>query len=244
MRVLSTLKYTALRMLRAYIVLLLLLVVPIILITLFAIILSGIVVAETGQPAIHGTAMIQVLVFQLFGGSIVMAYIQSDLFSPSRIRFYLLPFNVTMYAFSILLCGTVFSILLGIVLMIYSQFVLGIIWLNWAWSIFIIIVMAVLSSVVYLIITFSVKKHSTAEWLSVIYGVGLVVLAGLFFPMPDNAFFQFMGSYGNPLTLAIMSIEAMNGADAGKAWFCAGILMSIMGFLLVLMLILGRRRMA
>ncbi|PWU69609.1 multidrug ABC transporter permease [Gracilibacillus dipsosauri] len=241
MRVLSTVKFTVLRMARNYIVLLLLLVIPIILITIFSFILSE-SVTETGVPYHYQNALTMVLVFQLFAGAIVMYLIDHDLFKENRMRIYTLPFNQRMYAFSIMICGAGYSILLGVLLMIYTQFVLGIIWANWAWMIYIISLMAILSIIVCLIFTFSVKKYKIAERLSELYGVGFVVLAGLFFPMPENIFFDFFGTYGNPLTLSIMSINEMGQSNTGKAWFQANILLVAIVLLFIVMLNLGRRR--
>ncbi|MDF1508949.1 ABC transporter permease [Robertmurraya sp. DFI.2.37] len=241
MRVLSTVKYTALRMLRNYIVLLLLLVVPIILLTVFSFILSG-AVTESGVPYINETSMSQIFVFQLFGGSIVMSLIYNDLFTENRMRMYALPFKQTMYAFSIMMCGALFSILLGVVLMVYSQFVLGVVWQNWLWMIYIISLMAVLSVIVCLIFTFSVKNFKIAERLSEVYGISFIVLAGLFFPMPENGFFDFFGSYGNPLTLSIDSVRQMGLSNPEGAWFQANILLGAIIILFIVMLILGRRK--
>lgn len=242
MRVLSTVKFTALRMLRNYIVLLLLLVIPIVLLTFFSYILSG-VVTETGVPYINENSMTMVLVFQLFGGSIVMYLIYTDLFTENKMRMYALPFNQTMYAFSIMMCGAVFSILLGVLLMFYAQFVLGVVWQNWLWMIYIISLMAILSIIVCLIFMFSVKNYKIAERLSEVYGVGFVILAGLFFPMPENAFFNFLGTYGNPLTLSMGAVRDMGQSNTGDAWFQANILLGAIIILFVLMLILGRRKM-
>ncbi|WP_054711949.1 ABC transporter permease [Bacillus sp. JCM 19041] len=242
MRVLSTVKFTALRMIRNYIVLLLLLVVPMILITVFSYILSG-VVTETGVPLSHENTMEMVLVFQLFGGSIVMYLIYTDLFTENKMRIYALPFNQTMYAFSIMMCGAVYSILLGVVLMAYTHLVLGVVWGNWLWTIYIISLMAMISIIVCLIFTFSVKNFKLAERLSEVYGVGFIVLAGFFFPMPENAVFEFLGSYGNPLTLSIGAVREMSQSNSGEAWFQANILLGAMILLFMVMLILGRRRM-
>ena len=242
MRVLSTVKYTALRMARNYIVLLLLLVVPIILITFFSYILAG-VMTETGEPLRDEHAMQMVFVFQLFGGSIVMYLIYTDLFTKNKMRMYVLPFNQTMYAFSIMMCGAVYSILLGVILMVYSRLVLGVIWENWVWTIYIIFLMAVLSIIVCLIFTFSVKNYKIAERLSEVYGVGFVILGGFFFPMPKNAFFEFFGTYGNPLTLSIGAVHEMGQSNTGDAWFQANILLGAIIILFIVMLILGRRRM-
>ncbi len=240
MRILSTVQFTGLRMLRNYIVLLLLLVVPILLITVFSFILAG-VETETGEKPLHGVVKIMVVSFQLFGGSIVMSYIQHEFFTAHRMRLNMIPIRKELYAFSIMMCGTVYSILLGVILMLYSQFALGIPW-NWAWSIYVITLMAILSSIVCLIFALAVRSFKLAERLSEVYGVGFILLAGLFFPMPDNAFFDFMGSYGNPLMLAMLSIQAIEQSNAGEAWFTANILLGAVVLLFVLMLVLGRRR--
>jgi len=242
MRVISTVKFTVLRMLRDYITLLLLLVVPIALITFFAFILDG-VTTETGEPLINQNAMMMVLVFQMFGGSVVMTYIHSDFFTVRKQRIYSLPFNQTLYAFSIMVCGTVYSILIGIVLMAFSQFVLGADFGNWLWAIYIIFLMALLSSIVCLIFTFAVDNFKIAERLSEVYGVGFVLLAGLLFPMPENAFFDFVNNYVNPVTLSAESVHNMNQSNVGEAWFQANILLIASGLLFIVMLILGKRKM-
>ncbi|WP_062049070.1 ABC transporter permease [Bacillus sp. JCM 19034] len=242
MRVLSTIPFTLIRMLRNYIVLLLLLVVPIILLTVFSVILSG-YTTETGEPYINHQAVIMVLVFQMFGGSIVMSYIYADFFQFHKI-INILPFNKTMYAFSIMMCGTAFSVLLGIILMVFTQFVLGVHWENWLWAIYNIALLAILSSVVCLIFTFSFKNYKVAERLSEVYGVGFILLAGLFFPMPKNAVFDFFGTYGNPLTLAVGAIHEMAHSNSGGAWYQANILLVAIIVLFIVMLVVGRRRIA
>lgn len=240
MRVLSTIPFTLVRMLRNYIVLLLLLVVPIVLLTVFSFIL-GDAPTETGVPYINEQSIMMVLIFQMFGGSIVMSYVYEDLFRFNKIM-NILPFNKTMYAFSIMMCGTVYSILLGIVLMVFTQFVLGVNWENWLWVIYNISLLAILSSVVCLIFTFSVKNFKVAERLSEVYGVGFIVLAGLFFPMPNNAVFDFFGTYGNPITLAVGSVREMAQSNSGEAWFQANILLIAIIVLFIFMLVIGRRK--
>src|SRR5690625_1169496 len=241
MRVIFTIKFTLLRMIREYITLLLLFAVPVALLTIFYFILQG-VTTEAGEPVFHEHAVLMVLVFQLFGGSLAMNYIQSDFFTEIKQRIYLLPFNQTLYAFSIMFCGVIYSLLLGMVLMFFSQFVLGADWGNWPWAIYLIFLMSLLSSIVCLIFTFSVNNFKIAERLSEVYGVGFVLLAGLLFPMPENAFFEFVHSYVNPLTLSAESIYNMNQSNTGEAWFQSNILLIASGVLFIVMLILGKRK--
>lgn len=241
MRVLSTMTFTMLRLVRNYIVLLLLLIVPILLLTVFFFILSG-MTNDEGVPYFNETALTMVLTFQLFGGSTVMHLINYDLFTLNRARMFVAPFNRTMYAFSILISGSVFSVLLGIALMLYTQFVLGLVWSNWAWTIYLIVLMSVLSSIVCVIFTCVVKSYKLAERLSEVYGVGFVVLAGLFFPMPQNAVFDFLGSFGNPLTLSIGAVGAGGNGNWSEAWLHANLLLAAIAALFFVMIVAGRKR--
>ncbi|MFC4596848.1 multidrug ABC transporter permease [Cohnella hongkongensis] len=240
MSVLSTLKYTALRIVRGYIVLLLLLLLPILILTFFWLILSG-AVDETGEPYFHQSALSMVLSFQLFGGSVVMHMIYQDFFTANKWRIYTLPFNKTLYAFSILMCGTAYSVMMGAALMTFTQFALGMEW-NWLWTLCLISLMSVMSSIVCLIFTFSVNSYKLAERLSEIYGIGFIALAGLFFPLPDNAFFDFMGSYGNPLALSIGAVNEMKQGNPQQAWLQASILLAANVVLFIAMLLAGRRK--
>lgn len=103
--------------------------------------------------------------------------------------------------------------------------------------------MATLSSIVCLIFTFAVKNFKLAERLSEVYGVGAIVLAGLFFPMPNNAFFDFMGSYGNPLTLASAAIFEHQAGNMDEVWLNVSILLGAIIVTFFLLLVVGRRKM-
>ena len=242
MRVLSTVPWTLRRMSRDYIVLLLLLVVPIVLISLFSY-LMGNVMTDSGTLLFHDTAQQMIMSFQLFAGSVVMSYLYYDLFTEKRMRIFTLPFNKSLYAFSIMLCGTVYSVILGVLLMSYAQFVLGVVWEHWLWTIYNLLLLSMVSSIVSLILMFSVRSFKIAERLTELYGVGFIVLAGLFFPMPDNAVMNFLGSYGNPLMLSDGAVTAMADGKVGEAWLHANLLAAAIVVLFPLMLLLGRRKM-
>ncbi|WP_413377140.1 ABC transporter permease [Alkalihalobacillus sp. 1P02AB] len=241
MRVLSTVPYTALRLLRDYISLLLLLIVPLVLITVFAFIFNDIT-TETGVPVINESAILMTLAFQFFGGAVVMAYIHPDFFSERKERIQVLPFNRSMYAFSISMCGTLYSIMLGLILVIYSELVLGVDWGSWLWALFVISLMAILSSIICLIFVFSVKSYKIAERLSEVYGVGFIVLAGLFFPMPDHAFFTFVNTYINPLVLSAEAIWYQQMGNGSEAWFNVLILIGAIIVTFMIMFLIGRRK--
>ncbi|MEK4199185.1 MULTISPECIES: ABC transporter permease [Cytobacillus] len=241
MRVLRTIPYTLIRMSRDYITLLLLLVVPIILITIFYFVL-GDMKNQYGDLAFYDTAQLMTLVFQLFGGSIVIAYIQDDLFSARRQRILVAPMSLPLYALSISLCGMFFSIFLGFLLVLFTGVGLNVEWGNVFWVMYIIALLAVLSSLVSLILIFSVKNIKLAERLSDVYGIGCVVLAGLFFPIPDYPVITFINEYLNPLLLAANAISYAQSnlfSDAYIYMFRLGIGIVIT---FIIVYVLGRRK--
>ncbi|SDJ23338.1 ABC transporter permease [Natribacillus halophilus] len=241
MRELYTMRFTALRLIRAWVVLLLLFVVPFVLVTLLSIIMGD---AEEGGLLLRNEInVMMVLAFQLFGGSVAMNYIHQDFFTERRYRIQSLPMNTTLYGFTTMLIGTLYSIILGALLAGYTVLVWNVDWGNIAWSIFIIALMATLSSIVCLIFTFSVKKFNIAERLSEVYGVGAILIAGLIFPMPDHAVINWVNEYINPIMLAYEAIDAYRNANVGDAWMNAGLLGGLIVITFVIMLLLGRRRM-
>lgn len=241
MRELYTMRFTALRLSREWIVLILLFVVPIVLVTLFSVILADI--EYMGVSAVDETNVLMVLAFQLFGGTVAMNYIYLDFFTERRYRIQSLPINTSLYGFTLMLLGTLYSILLGAILVGYSTLVWDVNWGNIPWSIFIITLMALLSSIICLLLTFSVKKFSIAERLSEVYGIGAILLAGLFFPMPDNAVINWVNEYVNPIALAYEAVDAYRNANVEDAWMNAGLLGGLIVLTFVIMLLLGRRRM-
>lgn len=242
MSVLTTVPFTIKRFSKNWIVLLLLFVVPIVLITVFGMSLNG-VTNEHGEAVIHKTLISLTLVFQLFGGSMAMSYVYYELFTEHRFRLLTLPLSLTLYAFSLISISTVFSIVLGAALVLYSLFVFDVAWGNFLWILLVITCMATLSSIICLIFTFSVKNFKIAERLSEIYGIGAVALAGLFFPLPDLAVIQWVNDYLNPLTLAQAAVFEQVDEQYGKAWLCIALLLGQIAVTFFLMLAQGRRRM-
>ncbi|WP_078392565.1 ABC transporter permease [Shouchella patagoniensis] len=236
-----TLRFTALRMMRDYITLLLLLIVPLILVTIFSMVLAG--AEQEGMLLLDETSVKMVLLFQLFGGAIVMSYIHLDFFTQMRFRIQALPMNSTMYGFTIMLAGTIYSIVLGLILIVYTSLVFDVEWGSVGWSIFIVSLIALLSINVSLIFTFAVKNFKIAERLSEVYGVGAVVLAGMFFPMPDLALINGINEYLNPLTIAYQSVDAYRLSQMTQAWQSVFTLVSLIVLTFVIMLVVGRRRM-
>ncbi|GAK00474.1 ABC transporter permease [Geomicrobium sp. JCM 19055] len=242
MKELATIRFIGIRMSRDFITMLLLLVVPIILITVFSIIL-GEAEGLTGTPIRDETVVLLVLGFQLFGGAITMNYVHQDLFAERKDRLLSLPMNTRLYGFTIMLAGIVYSIVLGVILIAYTALIFDVNWGNFMWALLVITLMSSLSSIICLVFTFSVNNFKIAERLSEVYGVGMILLAGMFFPMPDNALINTFNDYVNPLMLAYSSIDQVRDGGLSDGYVYAVLLSVLIIIAFGLLLLTGRRRM-
>ncbi|TSB45328.1 ABC transporter permease [Alkalicoccobacillus porphyridii] len=239
--ILPTIKYTGIRISRDYIGLLLLFVLPILLIFVFSLILVD--MESEGVRIIETTAISMVLAFQLFGGSFPMGYIQEDLFSDRKWRLKSLPINTALYAFSVLLAGTIFSILQGMVIVFITHFAFGVDWGSFFWALLVIALLSVISSLVCTICALISPNFKIAERLTEVFGVGSIILAGMFFSLPDNTFFNFMGTYGNPLSLAQTAIfERMNDGNSSEVQIALFTLTAAIIVCFLIMVTLGRKK--
>ncbi|MCM2674891.1 ABC transporter permease [Alkalicoccobacillus plakortidis] len=239
--ILPTIKYTGVRMIREYIGMLLLFVLPLVLISIFHLILGDL--QNEGLRVFDSVAISMVLAFQLFGGSYPMGYIQEDLFTHRKWRLKSLPINRSLYAFSVMFTGAIFSILQGFAIVLITYFAFGVDWGHFLWALFVISLLSTLSSLVCTLCALVTTNFKVAERLSEVYGIGSIVLAGMFFSLPDNAFFHFMGTYGNPLSLAQTALfEQINNGDFADIWVAILILATAIVVCFVVAILIGRRK--
>jgi ABC-2 type transport system permease protein len=97
---LRNLRFIWLRMCRAYVVFILLLVVPLCVIVVWGVAVGSVITADTGMTGMDWFAVSMVLSFQLFGGAYTMSYIQQDLLSARKWRIYSLPYPVYKHAYT------------------------------------------------------------------------------------------------------------------------------------------------
>lgn len=241
------LRFPLLRMLRSYLGLILLLVLPLCLISVLGLISSH-VPGEGGGEAISGMTWLSVsfmISFQLFGGSYTMAYMKEDFFTPRKWRMYSLPIKPVTYAFTILVASVLFNAAQGMVIVFFTKLVYGVNWGNLGWVLLIIIVVSVLSQLVCLIFVLSVKNYKIAERLSEVYGIGSIILAGMMFSLPKSGFFDFMSTYGNPVSLGQNAIFGMiSGEGMDLAFLSLGILLIATLLVAFGAIFVGRRKLA
>ncbi len=231
------------RMLRNYVGFAILLLTPIALITLLGFLADDAVNEQLGILVKAEVAFTIIFAFQLFGGFYTMEYIKEDLLSSSRWRMYSLPIEIQWHAVSILLTSTIFNILQGYVIILYTQFMYSIDWGNHFFILLTLTAVALFSQLVFLNLVLGIKKYKTADRLGTTYGIAVLVVAGVWFPLPDNLVFNFLSTYGNPLSLGEnMAYASMAGGNLEKGIISIGILLVSSIILLITSSYLGKRR--
>lgn len=196
------------RMLRGYISLILLMVIPIALIAVLELLVGNAVDHKLGIPVIDEIAVTMVIIFQLYGGIYTMEFIRKDLLSPTKWRMRSLPYGVHQHAFSIIFSCTIFSALQGLVMVYFTKWVYHVNWGNIGLVMLVLFVISILTQLVYLNLAIGVKNYKIADSLAIVYCLLSVGLAGVWFPMPDIGILNFLTKYGNPLSLGRNAIIA------------------------------------
>ncbi|GAA0372766.1 ABC transporter permease [Bacillus horti] len=242
---LKLIRFAILRMMRSILGHVLLIVVPIALISILGLVSSYLETDQSGRPPMDWLSISFVLAFQLFGGSYSMSYIKEDLLTSRKWRMYSLPLNPASYSYSILIASTLFSMIQGLCIILFTKFVYGVEWGNLLWVLLVLFAIAILSQIVGLILTFIFKNFKLAERVQEVFGIGSMIFAGMIFGLPNNSFFNFMSTYGNPISLGQNAIYGMmDGAGTGFILLNIGILFAASLVLLPVTHILGKRKLS
>lgn len=237
--------YMVLRMLRGYLGLAILIGLPIAVISVIGLVARGAVDSPLGIPVMDMAALTNILAFQLFGGNYTLEFIKEDLYSARKWRMYSLPYPAHIHAYSILLSSTIFSALQGFIIVLFTRWVYDVQWGNLGLVFLALLVLSVVTQLVYSVIALGINNGKLAERLGEVYGLGSIVLAGVWFPMPQAGFFQFLTTYGNPLSLAQnIMLVLMTGNNLGRGLISLAILLSAGLVLSILSVSLGRRKLA
>ena len=241
---LRSIRFAWKRMSREYVTLFILLILPILLITIIGLIAERMPDFE-GAPftGMDYIAVSYVFAFQLFGGAYTMEYFKQDLLSERRWRIFALPHPVSTHAIGLTVAATLFSISQGLVMIVFTSLAYDVAWGNAGVVVLTLAAVALLSQLVHLILILLVRGASIAERLAEVYGFGSFVLAGLLISLPDNALFDFLGTWGNPISLAqnviFGQIDGMFDGDPGLS---LAILYVAAFVAVVIAVALGRRK--
>ncbi|QOT11157.1 ABC transporter permease [Paenibacillus sp. JNUCC32] len=236
--------FSLLRLIREPIGQLLLVGLPLVVITVLGVVI-GPYEGMKGVPPLELMAVTTIMGVQFFGGTYLMSYLDIDLLKTRKWRIYSLPINVAVYSSSLILACTLFSTLQGLVLVLFTTWVFGITWGSLGWVLLVLIIYSFFAQSVHLLLTLSIHNIKLAERVSEVLGIGFIILTGLMFPLPDHRFFEFMSSYGNPVSLGKMAVlEMLVDGGQDKAYLSILLLLALTVICMMISAWLGRRKLA
>jgi ABC-2 type transport system permease protein len=233
------------RMLRGYLGLAILVVLPLALISVIGLVVGDAVDPALGIPAIDGVVMVIIFAFQLLGGNYTLDFLRSDLFSPRKWRLQALPYPPFCHALSILISSSLFSAFQGFAMVLYTHWVYGVRWGSFLVILGLLLFFSAFNQLVYMLIALSVKTDKLGERLGEVYGLGSFALAGVWFQLPNTLVFNFLARYGNPLSLSRnVMLYIMTGRYGNEALYSLAILLLAATALVTASIYFGRRKLA
>lgn len=234
-----------LRFLRNYIGMAILLLLPIALITVLGFLADDAVNESLGIPVKDEIVATMVLAFLMFGGFFTMEYVKGDLMSSMKWRMYALPYQPHKHAYAILISSTVFNVLQSLIIVIYTLFVYDVNWGNWGMVLLALFAVSTVIQLVYINFVLIFKNYKTAERLGTGFGLACIMLAEVWFPLPEGAIFHFLSTYSNPFSLGQnMFLAAMTGENVNIAMISLSVLVVSSIVLAISGAFFGRKRLA
>ena len=181
---------------------LILILLPILLISIFNYVNSSYNIGAINSVLTIGFA----LTFQIYGSALSFETLGQDFLSPMRNRLLATPVNPTKIVLSILFSGIIVSFLQSFVVLIFSATILDIKFNNLFLILLVMLISVIFNQLFGTIILFLSKNIKTANSVTTLYGIVAPILAGLYFPLPDNIIINLFEKYLTPMALAQTAI--------------------------------------
>lgn len=187
-----------------------------------------------------------IVMFQLFGGRFSMDGVRDLLLSSRRWRIYAAPCEPGVVAIGVLAAGTLLNLLQGLLLVVFTRIALGVQWGNPGVILLVLFGTSLLAQLANVLIVLLVRNTGTSATLAWVFAWGSAAAGGLIVPLPsDIPFWHFMATYGTPYSLAQSAMVASaSGSEGTTAGLCLAILFGLSLIAALLILLLGRRRIA
>lgn len=196
-------------------------------------------------------AIMFMVIFQFFGGNVLLDHIHADFRGNRRWRMFSMPVKTNDYVFGILAACLIFCIVQGLLVIGISALFLDVYWGNPLILIVVLFACAGLAQLLYMLLFLLFPKKSTVEALAqVIIFAMMFASGGVGFNMDSTtgntqtAFNNFFTQYGTPISLARNAItnSGFLGNDMNKAFFSVGILYVLLIALAVVVALVGKHK--
>jgi hypothetical protein len=248
-KLLLVIRFSVLRMLRDPVSTIILLGLPLPIIPILGAIFSNVPVDSSylkGAPNMMTfVATGMVVMFQLFSGRYSMDGTRDSLLSVRKWRIYSAPCAPGIHALGIVAASTTVSILQGLLLVVFTRLALDVRWGNLGVVVLVLLGCALLAQLVNLTLLLATRNYGASATLGWVFAWGSAALGGLIFPLPTaRPFWRFMVTYGTPYSLAQTAVIGSAGAARTDVIVCLGALFSLSALFALIVVLLGRRRLA
>lgn len=187
-----------------------------------------------------------VVMFQLFGGRFSMEGTRETLLSDRKWRIHAAPCEPGVFAMGVLAASTLINFLQGLLLVVFTRIALGVHWGSISVVILVMLGISLLAQLVNVVIVLLVRNYGAAVTFGWVFAWGSAALGGLIIPLPsDNPFWHFMATYGTPFSLAQTAVvKSAAGGVPSEVAICVGLLFALSALLALVLMLLGKRRLA
>lgn len=192
-------RFYALRVAKDYIGHIILIGLPVALITLMVLINQDIEPnIPTGELATI-IGLVYIVMFQWFGSAYTFEGIEHDFFTPFKDRLRAAPINPVKFVIANIVSGLLTSYLQTVVIVFYVMIVYQATIPNLFFVLIVLLLGSMLAQLVAALCILWLKKASKAQALVTVFIIMSMLVAGLFVPLPSNAFTEFLATYSSPL---------------------------------------------
>jgi ABC-2 type transport system permease protein len=207
---------------------LILISIPVILIVLFKVIFTGdLLDAVLPDQSVSYTTILTVgfiLMFQIFGSAISFETLAVEFFSPMADRLLSTPADPRRLVVSVLVTSTAVSLLQTCVVMLFSVIVMNTEALLFVRALPVFFIAIVFNQLLGTFILMLTGTAGAANTITSIYGSIAPMTIGLYFPLPDTAFFELLRTYLTPMALANTAVLSVIKGNLSEALLSASIL--------------------
>ncbi|MDL2319072.1 ABC transporter permease [Eubacteriales bacterium OttesenSCG-928-A19] len=194
--------------------------------------------------------MIMVM-FQFFGGNVLLDYIHVDFRGDRRWRMFSMPVKTNDYVLGALSACFVFCVIQGAIIIAISAIFLNAYWGNlWVLALT-LIACSGLSQMIWMLLFLLFPKKGTVEvigqcviWVMLFASGYIDVVSGGNAPQVSSPVLTFFSSYGTPVSLARRAItnSGFIGGDKSDALLCLGLLYALLAVFALIVILIGKRQ--
>ncbi|MDI6453611.1 ABC transporter permease [Peloplasma aerotolerans] len=220
-------RFYGLRVLKDYLGHIILIGLPVVLITLMtAINKEATEIEDVKQMALY-IGIIYIIMFQGFGAAYTFEGIEHDFFKPFRNRLRATPVHPMKFVLANIFSSISISFLQSLVILGYVVLFYGSVVNNIALVLLTLLIGVILAQFVAAISILSLKKASKAQAVITVYIIIAMIIAGFFFPLPENDVTVFLSKFSSPLAWTHYAVHGFMNKAYDEALLGLGLLSSL-----------------